>query len=662
MTTRSLKCVTALPGLLFALLLAACAPAVVTTPPAAVAPTEPRLPPVPQVAGELVIDVVYPGEGATVTSRDSTFVFGSTGRGDAELTINGAPVEVAPNGAWLAFLPVPADGVYRVEARSGEQVATETRTVQVPALPAATASAAAPTIVPGSVTPSGVRTLARGESVSVSFRGTPGGVARLVLPDGRIVPLVEQRAVERSAGFMLDQTQAATGISEYVGSFEIRTPLVTADTSLAEPQVGGLAAYREASVEQLAEGGAYVELVHGQETVRAPVPAAIALVEPEAPRVAIAATARPDGTVVGRRALGADQAWDFFWPNGTRFAIDGEADGFFRVRLAPDLTAWVSSADVQLLPEGTPAPRGFVGPSIQLTPREEWTDVRFATSERLPFRVVPGEFGLTVTFYGATGRPAYIGYGETDDFVHLVDWDQPQDGVFDFEVQLDRPLWGFRYHWEGEALVVQVRRPPTVDPARPLAGLRVAVDAGHRASGGDTGAIGPTRLLEVEATLDVTDRLLPMLEDAGAEIVHIRTDTVSVPLIQRPIQATESDAHLLVSVHFNAFPDGVNPFTNHGTINFYYWPHSLPFARHFQQELLREVGLPDRGVRFQNLAMPRTSWMPSILTETLFLMFPEQEAALRDPAFVERLAAAHFRAMENFVRERAALRAVRDDG
>ena len=642
------------------LVIAACAPAV-SVPPSEPRPDEPRLPPVPEVLGELGIDVVYPAEGATITSRDSTFVFGSVGRGDASLTINGTAVEVAPNGAWLAYLPVPPDGVYQVAASAEGQAVSETRTVQVPA-PAAAPPGAALAIVSGSVTPSGVQSVVRGEEVAVSFRGTPGGSARLVLPDGRVVPLVERRAVERSAGFMLDQVAETSGVAEYAGRFEVNTPLASGDSAVDMPMVGSREGYLEAS-EALADGGgAYVELAQGGVVVHEPVPAAIALVEPSAPRVAVGATERPDATVVGRRGLGADQAWDFFWPNGTRFAIDGEAAGFYRVRLAPDLSAWVSAADVQLQPEGTPSPEGFVGPSIQLTPHAEWTDVRFAMSDRLPFRVEPGEFGLAVTFYGATGRPAYLGYGAADDFVHLVDWDQPLDGVFRFDIQLNRPLWGFRYHWEGDALIVQVRRSPAIDPTRPLAGVRVGVDAGHRASGGDTGAIGPTRLLEVDANLDVIDHLVPMLENAGAEIVHIRTDTLAVPLIDRPIHATRSDAHLLVSVHFNAFPDGVNPFENHGTINFYYWPHSLPFARALQREILAEIGLPDRGVRFQNLAMPRTMWMPSVLTETLFLMFPDQEAALRDPAFVERVAAAHFRAMESFVRDRATLRAVRDDG
>jgi N-acetylmuramoyl-L-alanine amidase len=45
--------------------------------------------------------------------------------------------------------------------------------------------------------------------------------------------------------------------------------------------------------------------------------------------------------------------------------------------------------------------------------------------------------------------------------------------------------------------------------------------------------------------------------------------------------------------------------------------------------------------------------MPTALTESLFMPIPEQEAALRNPEFVERLADAHVRGIEAFLRERA---------
>jgi N-acetylmuramoyl-L-alanine amidase len=635
------------------LVLASCAPAPIAAPSPTVptpTPEAPRLPSVPARIGPLAIDVVYPAEDAAITAADRTFIFGSVGSGDARLEINGHPVEVAANGAWLAFLPVPEGGVYRLVATRGDERVESTRTVRVPARARAELPAGRVGIVPGSLRPRGVFTRRSGEPLEVRVLGTPGARARVVLPDGTGFPLLERPAVGREAGFMIDRAEVEAGVSEYVGSGPLRAPVVARDTAIGEPGLVerplGYVERREAD----APRHAVVELALGADTVRVPLEATIALLDAEISRTGVVATQRPDGIAVGRRLpVGANNPFQYFFPNGTRLDIIGEQDGNYLVRLTEDLTTWMSAADVELLPAGTPAVSGEIV-TVGLEPHPEEVRLRLGTTERVPFRVDPGERDITITFFGISDRTSYVFYGPEDPFVRLVEWEQPADDVYRVRLELTRPLWGYQFAWdEGTNLIVRVRRPPPVDPRSPLRGIRVAVDAGHPPGG----AIGPTRLTEAEANLTVVRRLVPMLQRAGAHVLEIRPDTATVPLIQRPIAALEFDAHLFVSVHFNAFGDGVNPFENHGTMMFYYWPHSLEFARHLQREVLAELGLPDRGVRFQNLAITRTWWMPSVLTESMFMMFPEQEAALRDPGVQERIARAHFRAIEAFMRTHA---------
>jgi N-acetylmuramoyl-L-alanine amidase len=74
---------------------------------APVPPANPKLPPVPEVNGELKIKVVYPPANALVSSKDSNFIFGSVGNGTAGLTINGTLVPVWPNGAFMGWVPNP---------------------------------------------------------------------------------------------------------------------------------------------------------------------------------------------------------------------------------------------------------------------------------------------------------------------------------------------------------------------------------------------------------------------------------------------------------------------------------------------------------------------------------------------------------------------------
>ena len=91
------------------------------------------LPAMPRVTGALVLDMVYPPENYLLSVRESTFVFGSVGNGDAALTINGAAVPVNPNGSFMAFLPVPADTAYTLRASLPDgQTAVAVRRVRFP--------------------------------------------------------------------------------------------------------------------------------------------------------------------------------------------------------------------------------------------------------------------------------------------------------------------------------------------------------------------------------------------------------------------------------------------------------------------------------------------------------------------------------------------------
>jgi N-acetylmuramoyl-L-alanine amidase len=600
------------------------------------------LPPVPARTGTLRVSIAYPGENAAIAA-DSNFIFGTVGRGGATLTINGAPVAVEANGAFLAFLPVPAGGVYQLEARAGGETARAERRVRDMGFvtSVSTAQARPPGIATESITPRGTMTAHAGETVTVRFRGPTGGRARVVMPDGTAYPLAERSTIERAEGFQQDQAVGVRRVTEYAGSFPVTRALRAPGDAAAPTLVEG----------QRAEGPAHVELTVGTQTFREPLPLTVGVLQPHEARVAVAAASRPGGEAIGMALPGGNTPYNWFFPAGTRFTVTGEREGAYRVRLTDALSVWVPAGDVRLEAAGAPAVAGTVG-TVRVDPSPGWADVILSTSERLPFEVrVDGERELAIHVFGAQSRANWMHYGTEDPLVRRVTWRQEREDEFVVRVELGEAAWGWRSFWdENGRLVVRVRRPPRVDGARPLAGMRVAVDAGHPPGG----AIGPTGYTEAEANLGISKHLVRMLREAGAEVLETRPDTAGVELGVRPVRATEWDAHLLVSVHNNAFPDGVNPWENNGTSVFYNQPQSLGLARHMQRELLREFGLRDLGIARADLALVRPTWMPSILSETMFLMVPQQEAALRDPAVQERIARAHFRALEGFLRDRAA--------
>jgi N-acetylmuramoyl-L-alanine amidase len=125
-----------------AVMVAGCRPSTVSAPtPVTTAKGRPAiapLPPIPLVEGPLAPRIVYPQSNQLIQSKDSTFILGSVGNGRATLTINGLPVQVKPNGAFLAFVPNPpptATPQYEVVATLGPDTVRVTQPVRVAGMP-----------------------------------------------------------------------------------------------------------------------------------------------------------------------------------------------------------------------------------------------------------------------------------------------------------------------------------------------------------------------------------------------------------------------------------------------------------------------------------------------------------------------------------------------
>ncbi len=85
----------------------------------------------------------------------------------------------------------------------------------------------------------------------------------------------------------------------------------------------------------------------------------------------------------------------------------------------------------------------------------------------------------------------------------------------------------------------------------------IVLDAGH--GGHDSGAVGPSGLMEKEVVLDVTRRVARMVEGGlGVKVVMSRDSDVFVALRDRTNFANKQRADLFVSIHANAHPQAVS--------------------------------------------------------------------------------------------------------
>lgn len=232
---------------------------------------------------------------------------------------------------------------------------------------------------------------------------------------------------------------------------------------------------------------------------------------------------------------------------------------------------------------------------------------------------------------------------------------------------------------------------PTVQPsmARVL-GLRVrriVIDAGH--GGHDSGTIGPDGIEEKDIALDVALRLGHLLQQRlGAQVVYTRRTDRYVPLEERTAIANSAHADLFLSIHANSSSDrdvrGVETYF----LNFTTSPDAMAvagrenadsnrsvydlsdlvrkitlsdkidesreFAGDVQQQLYTgllsgNAGLKNRGVKQAPFVVLIGAQMPSILAEISFLTNPEDAAELSQPRYRERLAAALYRGVAEYV-------------
>ena len=309
--------------------------------------------------------------------------------------------------------------------------------------------------------------------------------------------------------------------------------------------------------------------------------------------------------------------------------ITGSAGAYFRTRLAGEEEAWIPSGSFVLLPRGT-APAHSVVSLVTSEDRGRKTRVSVFTTEKVPYKIEQfiEPSSLLLTLYGVTANTDWIRYDFDDPLIEAIRWSQPARGVYQLRISLSlRQQWGYDAYYEGDVFTLDIKKAPNIAkwPVSPLKGISILLDPGHNP---DPGAIGPSGVTEAAVNLDLANELKVKLQEKGANVFLSREDLQGISLRARPKTAAILDVDILLSLHHNALPDGVNPFRSRGTSTYYYHPQSRALAYLIQDKLLEELGLNNFGLFYDNLALCRPTQMPAVLVEPAFLMHPEEEALI----------------------------------
>lgn len=601
------------------------------------APSSPQARVVSQAqAAPVQLRIAYPADGAHLPYVTKSFVFGQAPPG-AAVSVNGAPAAVAPSGGWIAFVPFAAGKfTLHVTASARGAASSADSSVSVAAPPHSLPPTPARVDADVPAAPDADVAVEPGDNVRLSVKASAGArVSATFAGITGAVPLLETTASALSPD---DQARVLGGVQAGGDSIagiyegEVRIPLSAADT---KAQV------------------TYSIVAPDGSTVAATSKGAISVQPISARRVGLIVLAdrskdidaRPYGIVESS----PDGGWLFFPPAGTPFAVTGSDGDYDRVALGSSQQGWINKRSLVLESAGRPMPSADVQDvGIRDGPRA--TTVRVHLTARVPYRVDESPSGpsLRVRFYNATAGTDYIAYGQDKAPIRSIRWDQLPGAIAALDIDLrQRTLWGYHAGWDGDDLLLTIKKPPhlAAAPAPALRGLLVVVDPGHSP---DTGAIGPLGTQERDVNLAIAKRLAAHLQSLGARAVLTRYANVPVGLYDRTNLAAKLNADILISVHNNALPDGSNPFNHHGFSVYYYQPHSLELARFIHASYARRTQLVDYGLYYDNLALARPTEEPAVLTESAFIMWPPEEMLLRDPAFRDRLGSTIAAGIENW--------------
>ncbi|KEI03072.1 N-acetylmuramoyl-L-alanine amidase [Clostridium botulinum] len=175
----------------------------------------------------------------------------------------------------------------------------------------------------------------------------------------------------------------------------------------------------------------------------------------------------------------------------------------------------------------------------------------------------------------------------------------------------------------------------------PAKKIKVAIDPGH--GGYDSGAVGPNGICEKNVALAVALKLGKVLEQKGIEVVYTRTSdkcpwpsNKNTELQMRCDIANNAKADYFVSIHCNSADTsaatGIETYYDRNRTN------GIELARNIQNELIKQFGYKNRGIKPCGFYVVKNTNMPAVLVELEFISNGNREQVLNNSTYQQRYA------------------------
>jgi N-acetylmuramoyl-L-alanine amidase len=580
-----------------------------------------------------MLRLVYPADGHQ-TFESATFVMGETSPKVLPLTLNGETIPVSSEG-FFSYPVRLSRGENRLKLSAGQ----ETRTITVVRIPELLVeSALGLGVVPEACQPQGTCILMPTDCLSL----------RVVAPAGLTIeasiPGVQEQPVR---------------LENPTGRYDAEQVAVFAELHWTQRRLRAENVYRGVLV--IPEGCPNVS----EATVRLTLsrPGSSERRTLSLPNLTLSVWTQPRaGRVLTERAIlrAEPEVGSRLTPQlqGTRLVVNGRMGDWWRVALAPHVHGWMNAADCQMSDAHQSLPQALPVQTARLVPVSETVQrLEIPLASARPVQIEAWPERLTLSLHQVLHRCDFV-HHRTDRHAVVLDALPALvgDGGMRFDVLLDKGFSGYDYRFVSDSGLFQLdlRQLPT-----DWRQTRILIDPGH--GGDETGATGLDGIPEKSHNLTLSVALEQALKGLGfSNVLLTRRQDEDASLEARQTMARESQAHLVLSIHHNALPDGRDPREARGVSTYYYHPFARPLARHLLTALTTEpdaspLGLPSYGVLFDSLAMTRIHTGMAVLLEMGFFTHPDDYARLRQPAFQQLAAQRIAEGVQAFLRERQGL-------
>ncbi|MFY7840109.1 MAG: N-acetylmuramoyl-L-alanine amidase [Lacibacter sp.] len=303
------------------------------------------------------------------------------------------------------------------------------------------------------------------------------------------------------------------------------------------------------------------------------------------------------------------------------------------VQLSKNRQAYIEAEHVNVLAQNY-TPSSLTG-NMRVWGDSSFDYISLALTERLAYQTFQqvNPSTITVDVFGATSNTNWITQMSSSNEIANVTYNQLEEDIFRINIQLkNQQHWGHRIYYNGNTLVIKVKRQPK---SLLLKDLVIAVDAGH--GGTNKGAFGLTGVAEKEMTLAIAKELQLALEAEGATVISTRLKDTTYDNHDRYTFYKEKNPDLLLSIHLNSSADPVN---TKGVSTYYKHIGYRSLTQTVLQRMLA-MGLGEYGnVGNFNFILNGFTEFPNVLVETLFISNPEDEMNVLTPAYRKQMAEA----------------------